>query len=143
MKNDKLKVYAVLVRKTEVNTQTVRLQAFDTLDAKRRIRDLLKTGGWNAVFGGSKGTPEVFECTVCESWLSDKEPTLDQARCDNCGHVQDSLVQGGGKKPLAIFPDIPDLLKRIDPGGEVPCAECPQCGSLMYLLKEKKDASVQ
>lgn len=28
--------------------------------------------------------------------------------------------------------NIPDLAERIDPGGEVPAGECPECGCLAY-----------
>ena len=31
-----------------------------------------------------------------------------------------------------MFPDIPDLLARIEPGGTVPHGECPNCGCLVY-----------
>jgi hypothetical protein len=30
------------------------------------------------------------------------------------------------------FPNIPDLLERLDPGGTVPAGECPACGALAY-----------
>jgi hypothetical protein len=33
-----------------------------------------------------------------------------------------------------VFPDIPDLLQRIGPGGTVPSGECPDCGALVYPL---------
>ncbi len=31
--------------------------------------------------------------------------------------------------------EIPDLLQRLTPGGEVPAGECPRCGALAYLQK--------
>jgi hypothetical protein len=31
-----------------------------------------------------------------------------------------------------VFPDIPDLLVRVEPGGTVPAGECPTCGALVY-----------
>lgn len=34
------------------------------------------------------------------------------------------------------FPDIPDLLSRLDPGGTVPMGECPACGVLVYPCRE-------
>ena len=47
--------------------------------------------------------------------------------CDNCDRRYRSL------KPLKhAFPDIPDLLQRIEPGGQVPAGECPVCGALVY-----------
>lgn len=35
------------------------------------------------------------------------------------------------------FPEIPGLLQRIEPGGEVPAGECPECGALCYLIKKE------
>jgi len=32
---------------------------------------------------------------------------------------------------------IPDLLQRIEVGGEVPAAACPQCGALAYVVREQ------
>ena len=47
--------------------------------------------------------------------------------CDNCGKIfQDT------SEFKHVFPDIPDLLSRIDAGDTVPCAECPDCGALVY-----------
>jgi hypothetical protein len=48
-------------------------------------------------------------------------------RCDNCGrkYADDSEL-------ACVFPDIPDLCARIDPGGTVPHGECPECGGLVY-----------
>ena len=48
-------------------------------------------------------------------------------RCDNCGgtYADDSEL-------ACVYPDIPDLLVRIEPGGTVPHGECPNCGCLVY-----------
>ena len=35
-----------------------------------------------------------------------------------------------------LWPNIPKILERLDPGGTVPHGECPHCGALIY---EKKD----
>lgn len=47
--------------------------------------------------------------------------------CDNCGkryeHEADFRY---------VFPDIPDLRQRLDPGGTVPAGKCPECGALVY-----------
>lgn len=48
-------------------------------------------------------------------------------KCDNCSaryKREDQLKH--------VFPDIPDLLQRLDPGGTVPAGECPACGALVY-----------
>jgi len=50
-------------------------------------------------------------------------------RCDNCW----ALFKGTGKL-ARVFPDIPGLLERIEPGGIVPAGECPDCGALVYPL---------
>jgi len=47
--------------------------------------------------------------------------------CDNCGRRFEDDT-----KLRHIFPDIPDLLTRLDPGGTVPAGECPDCGALVY-----------
>lgn len=47
--------------------------------------------------------------------------------CDNCGR---EFADAGALK--RVFPDIPDLLGRIEPGGIVPAGECPECGALVY-----------
>jgi hypothetical protein len=48
-------------------------------------------------------------------------------RCDNCQQLFDHT------KHLAhLFPNIPDMLQRLDPGGTVPAGDCPACGALVY-----------
>ena len=50
-------------------------------------------------------------------------------RCDNCGHeFSDRELEELGK----VFPGIPGLRERLDPGGIVPSGECPNCGALCY-----------
>jgi len=47
--------------------------------------------------------------------------------CDNCSKQfvsTDELER--------VFPDIPDLAQRLDPGGIVPAGECTDCGTLVY-----------
>ncbi len=51
-------------------------------------------------------------------------------RCDNCW----ALFKDEGKL-ASVFPDIPGLLSRIEPGGIVPAGECPDCGALVYSVK--------
>jgi len=50
-------------------------------------------------------------------------------RCDNCW----ALFKGTGRF-ARVYPDIPGLLERIEPGGIVPAGECPDCGALVYPL---------
>lgn len=52
-------------------------------------------------------------------------------RCDNCGRTY--AAEG---ELACVFPDIPDLLARIEPGGTVPHGECPDCGALVYADEE-------
>lgn len=52
-------------------------------------------------------------------------------KCDNCEKVfNDSQM-------VHKFPDIPDMTVRIEPGMEVPSGECPECGTLTYVQKQK------
>ena len=47
--------------------------------------------------------------------------------CNSCGkryEREDQLI--------FLFPNIPDLYKRISPGGIVPAAECRECEGLVY-----------
>jgi len=46
-------------------------------------------------------------------------------------------------EPSTAFPDIPDLCQRIEPGGEVPSGECPECGALCYAVPKKKRSQKQ
>ena len=53
-----------------------------------------------------------------------------RVHCDDCD--KDFSV----RKMRVVFPDIPHLSERLDVGGEVPAGECPECGSLVYVVKE-------
>jgi hypothetical protein len=59
-----------------------------------------------------------------------------KSACANCTWVGE---------PATAFPDIPDLIQRIEPGGEVPSVECPKCGALCYVapkkLRSRKEAT--
>lgn len=62
--------------------------------------------------------------------MSNNEVESRKVRCGNCGltTTEDKIVQPE---------DTPDLYVnvRLDPGGEVPAGECPDCGALCYLVK--------
>lgn len=47
--------------------------------------------------------------------------------CDNCGKQYETEAQ-----MTHVFPCIPGLLDRLDPGGVVPAGDCPECGALVY-----------
>lgn len=49
------------------------------------------------------------------------------SECGNCGWKGEPTIE---------FPNIPDLMQRIEPGGTVPSGECPQCGALCYEIKK-------
>lgn len=59
-------------------------------------------------------------------------------RCDDCGRIFTNLEQmrGSGEigEPGGVFPDIPFLAERLEPGGTVPDGECPSCGALVYAV---------
>ena len=58
--------------------------------------------------------------------------------CDNCEWCAESEEV---MREQCEFDDpslIPDLAKRLDVGGEVPAAECPRCGHLVYRLIRSK-----
>lgn len=53
--------------------------------------------------------------------------------CENCRKKYE------GKHELtAVFPDIPDLLERIEPGETVPAGECPDCGALVHGYEDQE-----
>jgi hypothetical protein len=56
-----------------------------------------------------------------------KPTTAPMLVCDNCGR----RYRSAGTLQHA-FPDIPDLLVRIESGGVVPAGECNDCGALVY-----------
>ena len=50
--------------------------------------------------------------------------------CGNCGLwlMSDALKH--------VWPDIPGLTERTEPGNEIPSGECPDCGALTYVVKK-------
>lgn len=87
-----------------------------------------------AIMRDQESTATVFDVTdergktVSVDLRRDREPVTN-LRCDNCW----ALFKGTGKL-ARVFPDIPGLLSRIEPGGMVPAGECPDCGALVYPL---------
>lgn len=55
----------------------------------------------------------------------------EMARCDNCDKVFEVPMEKD-------WTTIPNLFERIEPGGEIPWCECPDCGSLAYLVEDDK-----
>jgi len=51
--------------------------------------------------------------------------------CDNCGRVWKT------EDLASIFPDIPDMTERLEPGNEIPSGECPHCHCLTYIDRDK------
>jgi hypothetical protein len=57
-------------------------------------------------------------------WAKEEGHAL--TRCDNCGAERfDRDLQ-----------EVQRLGERLEPGGEVPAGECPDCGALCYLVQE-------
>ena len=52
-------------------------------------------------------------------------------KCDNCAR------EFQPRELNHVFPDIPDLLTRVEPGGTVPAGECPGCGALVYPVHRR------
>ena len=57
-------------------------------------------------------------------------------KCDNCGRAFSAENELNH-----VFPDIPDLVSRLDPGGIVPSGTCPACGSLVYVTANARGAA--
>jgi hypothetical protein len=53
------------------------------------------------------------------------KPTVACANCDFKGDFDD----------LAPYRDF---WSRIEPGGEMPAGDCPECGAFAYVIKEKE-----
>ena len=68
---------------------------------------------------------QIIEAEDPKRFLQRVAPEIagEPSECGNC------QWQG---LPTVVFPDIPDLMQRIEPGGTVPSGECPQCGALCY-----------
>lgn len=49
-------------------------------------------------------------------------------KCDDCGWTGD---YGDMDR---VWPDIPGLWERTEPGGMVPSGECPECRALCYPM---------
>jgi len=48
--------------------------------------------------------------------------------CENCGETFDAR----------LLHDIEDLEKRISPGEIVPSGQCPDCGTVCHIAKDKE-----
>lgn len=54
--------------------------------------------------------------------------------CDNCEWTGD--LDG---EDYVVLGHVEDLEIRLEPGGEVPAGECPDCGALVYLGPQPKE----
>lgn len=64
--------------------------------------------------------------TSNEAGLEEGERCL----CDNCAWVGPQNALG------CELHEIPHLSERLDPGGEIPAGECPECGALAYVIQD-------
>lgn len=55
-------------------------------------------------------------------------------KCDNCGLETVSLDRK--------WPDIPDIIERLEPGGIVPSGTCPECSALCYPMTDSPEKQV-
>jgi hypothetical protein len=67
-----------------------------------------------------------------ESFKAGRDKVGDRVACNNC------KWSGYESQLKSQFPYIPNLLDRIFPGEEVPVGECPECGALCHLTRERK-----
>ena len=56
------------------------------------------------------------------------DPNAALVKCDNCGFT--------APDDDPRWAEIADLSDRVEPGGEMPAAQCPTCGCLAYLVAE-------
>lgn len=59
-------------------------------------------------------------------------PKVECSNCDWKGTDNDIALDG-----------VEDLLQRIDPGSEVPSGECPDCGSLAYVVEDENTYALE
>ena len=141
--------YVVYVERRVPQYRTVVVEARDEEQVQaneKKIFDLASDHpewelDWESDHASKCSRMEVCEVTDDEpdiSLFSDDESLFSedgssrkprQMCCDNCGlHFNEDDV-------MAQYPNIPDLLERMEPGCEVPFGECPdpECGALVYL----------
>ena len=53
--------------------------------------------------------------------------TVSKLKCDNCDWTYESADE-----LYVVWPNIPDLGERLEPGGIVPAGMCNICGALVY-----------
>lgn len=59
-------------------------------------------------------------------------PDEAKVKCDNCDWT------GTG----AQLHEVADIQERLDPGGEVPAGQCPECGALAYIVTAPKPVKI-
>lgn len=85
-----------------------------------------------AIMRDHESTATVFDITDEQGQtvrvdLRRDEKLTPLRKCDNCGRRF-----AGTEELERVFPDIPDLVNRLDAGGTVPTGVCPLCGALVY-----------
>lgn len=100
--------------------ETEKAQGFDTGEAVEFIRSLM-----DAAYKGAG--------------IRDVQHSIDddiKVECGNCAWTGTALQM------RCQLEDVPNLTVRICPGEEVPAGECPECGALCHMLKDKPDVGV-
>ena len=103
-------------------------------EAERCFFDMCSThvSNWDEYDGSDmdaileQGYEKFGSGSICINWPSNTGRKF--ATCDDCE------TAWGMDELMTTFPDIPDLIERINPGETVPAGECPQCGALVHRL---------
>ncbi len=61
-----------------------------------------------------------------------------KVRCDNCDWEGETSDQG-----FTILEGCINLAERLDPGGEVPAGDCPECRCFCYLADSQPSVTIE